>query len=109
VARVVTRYVDFDTITRGRTIDPTNVDFEIYRVVLARAFGVGYGASFHIALTGSARGRTSRGRCGAEGLRRPAVESRRSVDHVRLTSMTAKTDHTLDVRAVPHGLNIQTK
>jgi DNA polymerase-4 len=29
------RYTDFDTITRGRTIEPTNVDFEIHRVVLA--------------------------------------------------------------------------
>ena len=29
------RYVDFDTMTRGRTIEPTNVDFEIHRVVLA--------------------------------------------------------------------------
>jgi hypothetical protein len=30
VARVVnSRYADFDTITRGRTIDPTNVDFGI--------------------------------------------------------------------------------
>ena len=29
------RYTDFDTITRGRTIEPTNVDFEIHRAVLA--------------------------------------------------------------------------
>jgi DNA polymerase-4 len=29
------RYADFDTITHGRSIDPTNVDFEIHRVVLA--------------------------------------------------------------------------
>ena len=28
------RYADFDTITRARTIGPTNVDFEIHRVVL---------------------------------------------------------------------------
>src|SRR6185312_7025246 len=29
------RYTDFDTITRGRTIEPTSVDFELHRVVLA--------------------------------------------------------------------------
>jgi DNA polymerase-4 len=29
------RYTDFDTITRGRTIEPTNVDFEIHRVAQA--------------------------------------------------------------------------
>jgi DNA polymerase-4 len=29
------RYTDFDTITRGRTIEPTNLDFEIHRAVLA--------------------------------------------------------------------------
>jgi DNA polymerase-4 len=29
------RYTDFDTITRGRTIEPTNVDFELHRTVLA--------------------------------------------------------------------------
>jgi DNA polymerase-4 len=29
------RYTDFDTITRGRTIEPTNLDFEVHRVVLA--------------------------------------------------------------------------
>ena len=29
------RYTDFETITRGRMIEPTNVDFEIHRVVLA--------------------------------------------------------------------------
>jgi DNA polymerase-4 len=29
------RYTDFDTLTRGRTIEPTNIDFEIHRVVLA--------------------------------------------------------------------------
>jgi len=28
------RYVDFDTITRARTIAPTSVDFELHRVVL---------------------------------------------------------------------------
>lgn len=28
------RYTDFDTITRGRTITPTSVDFELHRVVL---------------------------------------------------------------------------
>jgi DNA polymerase IV len=28
------RYTDFDTITRGRTIAPTSVDFELHRVVL---------------------------------------------------------------------------
>jgi DNA polymerase-4 len=26
------RYTDFQTISRGRTIEPTNVDFEIHRV-----------------------------------------------------------------------------
>jgi DNA polymerase-4 len=29
------RYTDFDTITRGRTIKPTSVDFEIHRTLLA--------------------------------------------------------------------------
>lgn len=29
------RYTDFHTITRGRTIEPTSVDFELHRVVLA--------------------------------------------------------------------------
>jgi DNA polymerase-4 len=29
------RYTDFDTITRGRSVEPTNVDFEVHRVVLA--------------------------------------------------------------------------
>ncbi len=29
------RYTDFDTITRSKTIEPTNVDVEIHRVVLA--------------------------------------------------------------------------
>ena len=28
------RYVDFDTLTRGRTIAPTNIDFEMHRVLL---------------------------------------------------------------------------
>ncbi|HSS02972.1 MAG TPA: hypothetical protein VLM79_38180 [Kofleriaceae bacterium] len=28
------RYVDFHTLTRGRTIAPTSVDFELHRVVL---------------------------------------------------------------------------
>jgi DNA polymerase IV len=28
------RYTDFDTITHGRTIAPTSVDFELHRVVL---------------------------------------------------------------------------
>jgi DNA polymerase IV len=28
------RYTDFDTITRARTIAPTNVDFELHRIVL---------------------------------------------------------------------------
>jgi DNA polymerase-4 len=28
------RYTDFDTITRGRTITPSNIDFEIHRTVL---------------------------------------------------------------------------
>jgi DNA polymerase-4 len=29
------RYTDFDTITRGRSFEPTNVDFELHRVALA--------------------------------------------------------------------------
>jgi DNA polymerase IV len=28
------RYTDFDTVTRGRTITPTSVDFELHRAVL---------------------------------------------------------------------------
>jgi DNA polymerase-4 len=27
------RYTDFETLTRGRTIEPTNIDFELHRVV----------------------------------------------------------------------------
>ena len=29
------RYTDFITLSRGRTIEPTNVDFELHRVALA--------------------------------------------------------------------------